>query len=192
MMWSCPLPLVSCLISISLAVKYPAFSFDTVPVYMHTCNTTGPFNDETMNFFKKFPIITFEKGQGVYSTQEPYASLYEEDKIIQSCQRIKAIKPDIICIMYLNTICDWPYYYRHELFAEKPEYWLRDDSGKIVLKSCDHSFPQPDQGMLVPDYRQTAVQEMWAKTCTDITTGNVYISPYISDAKYTYTHIYIH
>ena len=43
---------------------------------------------------------SFEKGSGVYATQEPYASLYTEDKIIDACKQIKSIKPDIIWVIF--------------------------------------------------------------------------------------------
>eukprot|EP01083_Nonionella_stella_P060302 157536_1 len=153
--------------------KWPEFSWDHVPVYMHTCNTSGVWNAPTLDFFTKFPIITFEKGQGVYSTEEPYASLYAEDKIIDSCKQIKALKPDIICILYYNSINDWTYYKLHDILAENPSMWLRDNNDKVVLVGGDKSFPQPSQGMLVPDYRQESVQTLWASECYNITSNHM-------------------
>ena len=160
------------LCSISFGIKMPYFSYDTVPVFMHTCNISGSWNDETLEYFAKYPIITFEKGSGVFSTQEPYASLYTEDKIIQACKQIKAIKPDIICIFYYNTINDWTTYKMHEILAQHPEYWLRDNNNRVVLTSGDKTFPQPSQGMLVPDYQQINVQKLWAQQCINITRDN--------------------
>ncbi len=59
----------------------PAFSWDTVPVWIHMCNTSGAWNVTTLKYFAKYPIITFEKGQGVFATEEPYASKYAEKLI---------------------------------------------------------------------------------------------------------------
>ena len=160
---------ISSLIHLVFTVKMPAFSFDTVPVYMHTCNATGPWNETTIKFFSKFPMITFEKGTGVNSTTSPYASLYTEEKIIEACRQIKVIKPDIICIFYYNSINDWVYYKLHEIFAGHPEYWLRDNNDQIVLIPGGPKFPQPDQGMLVPDYRIPDVQKLWADACVNLT-----------------------
>mmetsp|Transcript_19483 Transcript_19483/g.30963 ORF Transcript_19483/g.30963 Transcript_19483/m.30963 type:complete len:352 (-) Transcript_19483:2425-3480(-) len=152
------------------ALRWPEFTWDHVPVYMHTCNTSGAWNDTTLQYFTRFPLITFEKGQGVFAlSPEPYASLYAEDKIIDACQQIKAYKPSIICIFYYNSFDDWPYYQLHDVFLQHPSYWLRDNNDQIVLVSGDHSFPQPPQGMLTPDYRQTAVQTFWASECYNIT-----------------------
>ena len=156
----------------SYSIKMPQFSFDTVPVFMHTCNETGPWNDTTLKYFAKYPMITFEKGTGVFATIQPYASQYAEDKIIQACKQIKAIKPNIICIFYYNSIDDWTFYRLHETLAEHPEWWLRDDDGKVVLVGGDNRFPQPQQGMLVPDYRQKEVQKLWSDECINITRDN--------------------
>ena len=164
--------LTSCVLCITLSIKMPYFSYDTVPVFMHTCNSSGPWNDTTLKYFAKYPIITFEKGTGVNSTQEPYSSLYTEDKIIKACKQIKSIKPEIICIMYYNSMYDWPYYYLHEILASNPKYWLRDNNNRIVLHGGDKNFPQPEQGMLIPDYRQPEVQQLWASECINVTTQN--------------------
>ena len=160
------------ILDICNGVKMPNFSFDTVPVYIHVCNFSGPWNETTLQYFAKYPIITFEKGQGVYATKEPYASQYTEQKIVDACKQIKAIKHDIICIFYYNSILDWVYYKLHELFIQYPQYWLRDDNQRIVLIPGGSNFPQPEQGMLVPDYRQKEVQKLWADACINITRDN--------------------
>ena len=128
---------------------------------VHMCNQSGPFNDSVIEYLAKFPMVTIEKGQGINATEEPYASLYVEDKIINACQRVKAINSSIICILYYNSILDWPFYRLHEEFVENPSYWLRDDNNQIVLLQGDHTFPQPPQGMLVPDYTQQIVSDFW-------------------------------
>ncbi len=44
------------------AVKMPKFSWNTVPVYIHMCNGSGPFNQSTLEYLATFPIVTIEKG----------------------------------------------------------------------------------------------------------------------------------
>ena len=150
----------------------PAFSFDTVPVFIHTCNVSGPWNSTTLQYFAKYPIITMEKGSGVYATEEPYASQYAEDKIIEACRQIKAIKPDIICIFYYNSLRDWTFYRVHETLAAHNEWWLKDNNGRTVLVGGDKSFPKPAQGLLVPDYRQKVVQKLWSDECVNVARDN--------------------
>eukprot|EP01084_Bolivina_argentea_P038740 71636_1 len=160
-------------LQIGNAVKYPQWSWDHVPVFMHTCNTSGPWNNKTLQYFTKFPIITFTKGSGLYATEQPYASQYAEDKIIEACTQIKALKPEIICILYYNSIRDWTYYKLHDTFIEHPSWWLRDNNQQIVLVSGANSFPKPAQGLLVPDYRQKIVSTFWASECYNITSKNI-------------------
>eukprot|EP01084_Bolivina_argentea_P023705 44255_1 len=154
------------------SLKMPSFSWDQLPVFIHMCNASGPWNETTLKYFTRFPIITFDKGQGLNATQQPYASKYTETKIIEACKQIKALKADIICIFYYNSINDWTYYYLHEILAQNPSYWLKDNNNQIVLESGGSNFPQPEQGMLVPDYRQKAVQQLWTSECINITTDN--------------------
>ena len=55
---------------------------------------------------------------------------------------------------------------------EHSDLWLRDNNGKVVLMGGDKSFPQPTQGMLVPDYQQLEGQKFWASLCINMTLEN--------------------
>eukprot|EP00483_Globobulimina_turgida_P011958 UN11980 len=154
---------------VSCELKWPEFSWDTVPVFIHMCNVTGSFNQTALQFFAKFPLITIEKGQGVYATEEPYASNYAENNIVQACQAVKKLRANITCIFYYNSINDWTMYYLHEIMAQNPQYWLRDNNGTVVLTSGDHSFPQPQQGMLVFDFQQPQVVDLFSNECINLT-----------------------
>ena len=105
-----------CFIDTTLsAMHMPSFSWDTPPVFIHMCNATGPFNETSLQFIAKFPMVTIEKGQGINATTVmPYASYYAEQKILEACQSIKAVAPDITCILYYNSILDWTMYQMHE------------------------------------------------------------------------------
>eukprot|EP01084_Bolivina_argentea_P033010 61086_1 len=151
------------------AAVMPSFSWDTVPVFVHMCNASGPFNDSTIEYLARYPMVTVEKGQGINATMEPYASLYAEDKILQTLKRVKQINSSIITIMYQNSVIDWTFYKMHETFIENPDWWLRDENGEIVLIPGDHTFPQPQQGLLVFDYQQEIVQQFYAESCLNMT-----------------------
>eukprot|EP01084_Bolivina_argentea_P123446 218766_1 len=155
--------------SVSADLQWPEFSWDTVPVFMHMCNFSGPFNETALQFFTKFPLITIEKGQGVYATEEPYSSNYAEDNIVQACQAVKKLKPNITCIFYYNSINDWTMYFLHEIMASNPKYWLTAPNGTVVLTGGDKSFPQPEQGMLVFDFQQNEVIDLFSNECINLT-----------------------
>eukprot|EP01084_Bolivina_argentea_P138303 243518_1 len=151
------------------SINMPLFSWDHVPIFIHMCNASGPFTESTIKYLSKFPIVTIEKGQGVNATTEPYSSLYTEDKIIHSCQRIKQLNSSIKCLAYYNSIHDWTYYKLHTILLENPSFWLRDANNNIVLQTADKNFPQPKQGMLIPDYQQKAVQNLIIQECLNLT-----------------------
>merc|ERR1712228_589045 len=79
-------------------VRMPNFSWDTVPVYIHMCNGSGPFNDSTNEYLASFPIVTIEKGQGVNSNNtmpSNYSQQYAENKILDACKAIKAMNESV-------------------------------------------------------------------------------------------------
>eukprot|EP01084_Bolivina_argentea_P035694 66154_1 len=88
-------------------MRYPLFSWDTVPTYIHMCNRSGPFNEEANKRLATYPIVTIEKGQGDLSNGTlplNYSSQYEEAKIIEACKAVKLINNSVVCIFYLNTM----------------------------------------------------------------------------------------
>ena len=153
-------------------VRMPLFSWDTVPVFIHMCNDSGPFNDTTLEYIATYPIVTIEKGQGINSNNTMpynYSSQYEESKIEESCKNVKLINDSIICIFYYNSMLDWNMYYFHIQLLNEPNYWLKDDNGVVVRQSGDKSFPQPPNGMLVYDFREEDVIQFFIDKCINMT-----------------------
>ena len=97
-------------------VRMPKFSWETVPVFIHMCNGSGPFNESTNNYLASFPIVTIEKGQGVFSNGTMplnYSDQYAESKILEACKAIKEVNDTVTCIFYYNSMMDWNMYYFH-------------------------------------------------------------------------------
>jgi len=147
----------------------PRFSWDTVPVFYHSCNFTGPYTDEAVKIMAKFPMVTIEKGQGV---QDPDDSRYAEDKIIDTLRRVKAIDSNISTIFYYNSVLDWPFYKLHEDFLQHPEWWLRNSDGTECRSNGDGSFPN-HTNMLSFDFAQAGARDLWADTCINATKSGV-------------------
>eukprot|EP01083_Nonionella_stella_P193899 715572_1 len=161
--------LITFIVSISAEMRYPWFSWDTIPTYIHMCNQSGPFNAETNQRLATVPIVTIEKCQGVFSNgslPSNYSSQYEESKIIEACQAVKEINDSIVCIFYVNSILDFNNYYLHIEMIENPGYKLRDDSGVIVYeKGAASLVPMPPKGYWVFDYQQQSVQNLFISEC---------------------------
>lgn len=144
--------------------RKPYFSWDTVPVYNHMCNKSGPFNNEAVRVLAKFAMVTFEKGQG-----SDVSDCCAEDKIIAAAKQIKAVNSSVYTLFYYNSVLDWNQYRMHQLFLQHPDWWLRNTSGDPVRIPGDHSFKQPKDGMLVFDFSQQEVRNFWSSDCINAT-----------------------
>ena len=76
--------------SCTAAPAWPRFSWDTVPVFYHSCNFTGGYTPEAIDVITRYPLVTIEKGQGV---QDPTDHRYAEDKIVEVLKAVKAKDP---------------------------------------------------------------------------------------------------
>jgi hypothetical protein len=47
--------------SVAYEPKWPRFSWDTVPVFYHSCNFTGPYTDAALQIVAKFPFVVREQ-----------------------------------------------------------------------------------------------------------------------------------
>jgi len=107
--------------------KYPEFSWDKVPLYMHL-RKVEPFTDSELDFLAKFPLITLEKTTG--------SKTYDgtEKGSIAAAKAIKAVNPNTKILYYRNSIINWPSYRNDEKFIKKnPDALLRDSLGEYAL-----------------------------------------------------------
>ena len=148
----------------------PRFSWDTVPVYYHSCNFTGAYTDAALDVVAKFPMVTIEKGQGV---QDASDTRFAEDKIVDTLRRVKQRDANISTIFYYNSILDWPFYRLHADLVARPDLWARDKSGAACHTNGDGSFPN-HSNMLSFDFAQAGGRDLWAQACLNVTaTGHV-------------------
>ena len=170
--------IIGLIVSINADMKYPSFTWNTVPTYIHMCNQSGPFNEATNKRMATYPIVTIEKCQGIFSNGSlplNYSSQYEENKIIEACKAVKLINDNVTCIFYLNSILDFNNYYLHIDMIDNPGYKLRDDNGVIVYeKGAASLVPMPPNGYWVFDYQQEKVQNLFISECI-----NASMSPYV-------------
>ena len=151
---------------------FPRFSWDTLPVYVHMCNRTGPFNDTSAKFLVKFPMVTIEKGQGE-DTHVP--TPYAEDNILAVARQVKALDPSVHVIAYFNSVLDWNMYRLHDKLLDRPDLWTYQAEGKNggsrqpTRTHGDGSFPQPKDGMLSFNFSSPSGRNFWADACMNMT-----------------------
>ena len=67
--------------------KWPKFSWDTLPVFLHSSYTgVLGFPEQAMKTIAKFPIVTIEKWQGCHASG--YTT--EEDAMVEAAKQMKA------------------------------------------------------------------------------------------------------
>merc|ERR1719468_1151693 len=136
---------------------WPRFSWDTVPVFFHSCNFSGPYTDEAIAIMTKFPMVTIEKGQGVEDANAPRPA---EEKIVSTLQRVKEADGNVSTLFYYNSLMDWSVYRMHEEFLNEPSWHLKDVDGNDCKINGDPLFPD-HIGMLLFDWRRREADKEW-------------------------------
>lgn len=76
-------------------------------------------------------------------------------------QRLKAMRPGVQVIEYLNSQQVYPHYRLGHEVASRPDLWLRDNDGEIVKAGGGH--------WLFPDLAQQDAQDMWYDNLLNVT-----------------------
>ena len=79
--------------------KYPEFSWDHIPRYMHVWKQTD-FTGEELDYLAQFPLITFEKATGVRDSNVQKGTL-------KAARGVKARNPEAKILYYKNIVIDW-------------------------------------------------------------------------------------
>ncbi len=134
----------------------PQFSWDTLPVFFHSSNTTGIYNDDALKTIAKFKMATIEKWMG-----HDMKNIDDEDEMVLAMRAIKAANPKIATYFYMNSFKDRPEMTRmaREL-SENPNYYLRDSDGTRVKNGG---------GFYAFDLSNPDVRQWWLNICLNAT-----------------------
>jgi len=160
------------------AWKMPEFSWETLPVGFHSSNPGGPYSDDQLKNMSKFSTVAFEKWQGVHnypdvgydwetcqSLEDPsnvtHCGCCIEDEMIRMGKRLKALRPEVQVIEYLNSQQVYPHYRLGHEVAAHPDLWLRDVDGDIVKAGGGH--------WIFPDFAQQKAQDLWYNNLINVT-----------------------
>ena len=134
----------------------PQFSWDSLPVFFHSCNSSGQYNDDALKVIAKFQMATIEKGMG-----RQVSDIDDEDEMVLAMKAIKAVNPKISTYFYMNSHKDRPEMTRMAReFDQHPDYALRDDNGVMVKNN---------QGFFVFDVSKLEVRKWWLNICLNAT-----------------------
>jgi hypothetical protein len=129
--------------------QYPAFSWKTVPLYMHI-RKAAAFNPAELKFLGRFPLITLEKGTG----NQSYGSV--EKGSIEAARAIKGVNPSAKVLFYRNIIVHYGGYAANRDIDNVPGAFLVDGKGnrKLVRNRVE-----------AYDLTNAAVRNWWVELC---------------------------
>ncbi len=133
---------------------YPAFSWDTIPLYMHMRKSTS-FTQEELNYLARFPLITLEKTTG----SSTYGS--SEDGSREAAKAIKAVNPEAKVLYYRNVMCNYGTYKVNEGLKDIPAPFLVARDGNTKLHRGVRE---------VYDLSNPALRKWWVDHCVDMAT----------------------
>jgi len=109
---------------------YPAFSWDTVPVYIHFGKSGGALTDEEVKFVARTSnFVCLEKGHAV----KRFGST--EKGIAFDAKRLKAANPKMKVLFYWNTFLNYPLYDACKTVKAHPKWIFRDATGEPIYKT---------------------------------------------------------
>jgi alpha-L-fucosidase len=134
------------------AVRYPKFSWDHVPSYMHM-RKSAAFTPEELDYLAGFPLITLEKTTG----SQTYGS--SEDGSREAAKAIKAVNKDACVLYYRNVMCNYASYRVNEGLKDIPGAFLQGRDGNTKLHRGRRE---------VYDLSNPALRKWWVDHCVEM------------------------
>lgn len=168
---------------VSLADKFPLFSWDTLPVAWHSAKDSN-FTQDELNMLAKYATVTFEKTQG--SSAFPYGDkggmmvcqngtdlsqcgCCEEDYMVSAAAALKNINDKVSVFAYTNSIIAYPWYRGAHDFNEHSDLWLRDINGTLM----NNIHQNPTETWHAWDHSQDAASEIFTSQCRNMVKSGV-------------------
>ena len=144
----------------------PPFSWDTVPLFIHGANSSGPLNDTAAKYMSSFPLATIEKFQDVNNhpicnpnSNEPC----EEDRMLLALSQIRSHNKSTRTIFYLNSMLNFPQYNLSTMFnGENEKYLLHDVNDNIIwYGNCGDIGGDGSTNTTIFDISQNETRDIW-------------------------------
>jgi hypothetical protein len=106
--------------------RFPSFSWERVPRYMHIRKDTA-FTTDEIRYLASFPLVTFEKGTGATQSGSTEAGT------LAAARAVKAINPATKVLYYRNVIVHYGGYAANASLTNMPGAFLVGHSGSDTL-----------------------------------------------------------
>ena len=135
------------------SAKLPMFSWDTLPVFFHSCNATGLYSEESIKTIAKFQMVTIEKSQS-----HLVSGVDDEEEMMRVMKMVKDVNPNAATYFYMNSfkVIGAMTRMTREL-NQHPDWFLRDSNGtKVKLRGQD---------VYAYDVSNPDVRDWWQNFC---------------------------
>jgi len=129
----------------------PRFSWDTVPLFFHSTNTTGLWSAEALARMASFPLITFDKGQGRGNASDGRPG---EARALDAARQVRAaLGARVTLLFYQNSLIDWQEFSAHQALVRDPALRAKNATGADAVAAGEWVFnvAQPAARSLVTD-----------------------------------------
>lgn len=112
--------------------RFPDFSWDTIPLYMHVRKATA-FTNEELDYLASFPLVTLEKTTGHRSSGSTDAGTRV------AAEAIKKRNPRTKVLFYRNVLVHYGGYSFDDQLTQIPNPFLIDTHGntRLVRNACE-------------------------------------------------------
>jgi hypothetical protein len=76
----------------------PQFSWDTLPVFFHSSNSTGQYNDDAVKTIARYSMVTIEKWMG-YDVE----NVDDEDEMAVVMRAVKELNSSVSTYFYMHA-----------------------------------------------------------------------------------------
>lgn len=142
----------------------PPFSWDKLPMFLHTQNTSGPWSPAALQRIAEFPIVTLEKSHDFPAQQRGHRL----DKTTGvACAAIHAINPATKVLYYSNSLMAYSCDPLYDVIEADPTLILKDANGQDVR------FGQTPHSLACYDVTSPALRRLFTDSCVNTTlSGN--------------------
>lgn len=132
--------------------RFPDFSWDTIPLYMHVRKATA-FTAEELDYLASFPLVTLEKTTGLQSSGST------DKGTIVAAQAIKERNPRTKVLFYRNVLVHYGGYSFDDRLGQIPHPFLIDKRGETrLVRNVSEAY----------DLANPQVVDWWVDTATSV------------------------
>ena len=140
----------------------PPFSFDTLPVFFHSANTSGEWSDAAVKQIARYAMATNEKSHAMLLPDGGRQS--EELAGPAACRQIAAEGTGTASFFYLNSVIDWPFNFKlHSQMQANSSWRLKNvTGGDLGPAGSGGAFPGNNWGY---NLTNNDMRSAWVQTC---------------------------